>query len=75
MLYLFLFFFGNCLDVQNDTDVGAGEVMTFGREFLKQERLSPDSFVQMALQLAFLRDQGHITAVYESATTKYSPIC
>lgn len=60
----------NVEKIINDTDVGAGEVMTFGREFLKQERLSPDSFVQMALQLAFLRDQGHITAVYESATTK-----
>ena len=33
-------------------------------------RLSPDSFMQLVLQLAFYRDQGRVPSTYESATTR-----
>ena len=32
--------------------------------------MSPDAYVQQALQLAYFRDQGYVTATYESASTR-----
>lgn len=42
----------------------------FGKKFLKAHRCQPDSFMQVALQLAYYRDQGTFTATYESATMR-----
>lgn len=42
----------------------------FGKDFVKSQRLSPDSFIQMAIQLAFYRIHGQIAATYESASTR-----
>ncbi|XP_005182585.2 carnitine O-acetyltransferase-like [Musca domestica] len=39
----------------------------YGKEFLKQQKLSPDSFIQMALQYAFYKHHKCIAAQYESA--------
>lgn len=33
-------------------------------------KVSPDSFIQQALQLAWYKDQGYVTATYESASTR-----
>jgi len=42
----------------------------FGKKFIKSHKIAPDSFVQLALQLAYFRDQKTFTATYESATTR-----
>lgn len=43
----------------------------YGSRYIKEVAASsPDAFVQMALQLAWYRSQGHVTAVYESASTR-----
>lgn len=33
-------------------------------------KVSPDAFIQMALQLAYWRDQGQFSATYETASTR-----
>ncbi|KAF0873884.1 carnitine O-palmitoyltransferase 2, mitochondrial [Crocuta crocuta] len=40
-----------------------------GKEFLKKQKLSPDSVVQLAFQMAFLRQYGQTVATYESCST------
>ena len=43
---------------------------TYGKEFVKACGVSPDSYLQLALQLAFFRDRGHFGLTYESAMTR-----
>jgi len=43
---------------------------TFGKGFIKSCRVSPDAFIQLALQLAFHRDQGRFGLTYESSMTR-----
>ena len=58
----------------------------YGKGFVKSQKLSPDSFIQIAIQLTFYkyinshtnlicimhcyRMYGHLTATYESASTR-----
>jgi carnitine O-acetyltransferase len=47
-------------------------VEDFGANRVKQLKMSPDAFVQLAYQLAHKRTRGHVGATYESiATRKY----
>lgn len=40
-----------------------------GKEFLKGQKVSPDSVAQLAFQMAFLRQYGQTVATYESCST------
>lgn len=43
----------------------------YGVNWIKQvAKLSPDAYIQMALQMAWIKDQGRPTAVYETASTR-----
>ena len=42
----------------------------FGKDFIKSVKISPDSFVQMALQLAYFRDQNKFSLTYEATMTR-----
>ena len=42
----------------------------YGKNLIKQFKLSPDSYVQMLMQLAYYKMNGRIRPVYESATTR-----
>ncbi|XP_068084190.1 peroxisomal carnitine O-octanoyltransferase isoform X2 [Anabrus simplex] len=42
----------------------------YGKDFIQQHKLHPDSFVQMALQLAYYRVHGKPAPTYETATTR-----
>eukprot|EP01094_Clydonella_sp_ATCC50884_P029175 TRINITY_DN9049_c0_g1_i1.p1 TRINITY_DN9049_c0_g1~~TRINITY_DN9049_c0_g1_i1.p1 ORF type:complete len:624 (+),score=199.99 TRINITY_DN9049_c0_g1_i1:274-2145(+) len=51
-----------------DTDVLLYD--TYGKEWIKEKGVSPDSFVQMAIQIAFMKVYGFTASTYESANTK-----
>lgn len=42
----------------------------FGKGIMKKCRLSPDAFIQMALQLAYYRDAGKFSLTYEASMTR-----
>lgn len=42
----------------------------FGKGVMKKCRLSPDAFIQMALQLAYYRDAGKFSLTYEASMTR-----
>ncbi|XP_038230356.1 carnitine O-acetyltransferase isoform X2 [Dermochelys coriacea] len=53
-----------------DLDIKVMVFHHFGKNFPKLERISPDAFIQMALQLAYYRMYGQICATYESASLR-----
>ena len=42
----------------------------WGKDRIKACKLSPDGFIQMAMQLAYYRDQGSLCLTYEASTTR-----
>lgn len=42
----------------------------YGKGFMKECRLSPDAYLQMALQLAYYRDAGRFSLTYEASMTR-----
>ncbi|XP_030631550.1 choline O-acetyltransferase b [Chanos chanos] len=42
----------------------------YGKEFIKKAKMSPDAYIQVALQLAFYRCNGRLVSTYESASTR-----
>ncbi|KDQ14502.1 hypothetical protein BOTBODRAFT_109970 [Botryobasidium botryosum FD-172 SS1] len=54
-----------------DSDVGLLWFGEYGAEWIKKHgKMSPDAYIQMALQLAWYKSQGHFTATYETASTR-----
>nr|XP_058927954.1 carnitine O-acetyltransferase isoform X2 [Kogia breviceps] len=53
-----------------DLDITMSVFHHFGKDFPKSEKLSPDSFIQMALQLAYYRIYGQACSTYESASLR-----
>lgn len=59
--------------LQQDIDRHTVNVLAFqayGKDLIKQWKVSPDAFVQMAMQLAYYRTFGQVGATYESAATR-----
>lgn len=57
-------------ELARDVDVIDHRFEEYGKDFVKSCRMSPDSFIQIAFQLAFFRLHGHSPATYESASTR-----
>ncbi|KAL8213155.1 UNVERIFIED_CONTAM: hypothetical protein K2H54_061037, partial [Gekko kuhli] len=53
-----------------DLDISCFTYQGFGKEFLKRLGLSPDSVLQVALQLAYYRAHGELCATAESASLR-----
>ena len=54
----------------NDVDLHILVFSDFGKGLIKDCRLSPDAFIQMALQLAYFRDIGQHHLTYEASMTR-----
>ncbi|KAI4459911.1 carnitine o-acyltransferase [Holotrichia oblita] len=42
----------------------------YGKDFIKSCKVSPDAYIQLALQLTYYKLHGKLTATYESASTR-----
>uniref|UniRef100_A0A1L8DYB6 carnitine O-palmitoyltransferase n=1 Tax=Nyssomyia neivai TaxID=330878 RepID=A0A1L8DYB6_9DIPT len=56
--------------VLNDLDLKVLMHTAYGKGFMKTCRVSPDAFIQMALQLAYFRDAGRFSLTYEASMTR-----
>lgn len=54
----------------NDVDLRIFVHDRYGKGLMKKCRLSPDAFLQMALQLAYYRDAGKFSLTYEASMTR-----
>lgn len=53
-----------------DLDFQVFRYANYGKNFMKSCKVSPDVYIQLALQLAYYRLYGKLTATYESASTR-----
>nr|CAH8819306.1 unnamed protein product [Trichobilharzia regenti] len=56
--------------IADDLDLYILRYNKFGREFPKTVNMSPDSFIQLALQLAHFKLHNYLVPTYESASTR-----
>lgn len=56
--------------LSNNLELNVFKFDKFGKEFAKSQKLSPDSFIQIAMQYAFYRYHKVPAAHYESAATR-----
>jgi len=54
----------------DDLEMSCFNFEGFGKKFIKSQKISPDSFIQMAIQLAFYRIHGEPGAHYESGSVR-----
>ncbi|NWR11701.1 CLAT acetyltransferase, partial [Paradoxornis webbianus] len=51
-------------------DFIAYKFVHYGKEFIKKQKISPDAYIQVALQLAFYRCHSRLVPTYESASLR-----
>lgn len=62
---------GSDIDAQiSNLNLTVNNFQDFGKDFIKSQKLSPDSFIQMAFQLAYYQLHGHAPATYESGSLR-----
>ncbi|XP_056597325.1 carnitine O-acetyltransferase b [Triplophysa dalaica] len=54
----------------NDLDIKCFNFQRFGKEFIKQLKLSPNSFIQVAIQLAYYRVHSEVCAACDIASLR-----
>lgn len=57
-------------NILSDVDLRVFMQDSYGKGFMKKCRVSPDAFIQMALQLAYYRDAGKFCLTYEASMTR-----
>ncbi|XP_048089837.1 choline O-acetyltransferase-like [Alosa alosa] len=51
-------------------DMDVHTFKSYGKEFIKKQRMSPDAYIQVALQLAFYKCNARAVPTYESASIR-----
>ncbi|KAF3708200.1 Choline O-acetyltransferase [Channa argus] len=51
-------------------DINVHKFCAYGKEFIKKQKMSPDAYIQVALQLAYYRCHGRPVSTYESASIR-----
>ncbi|XP_053986791.1 carnitine O-palmitoyltransferase 1, liver isoform isoform X1 [Hylaeus volcanicus] len=54
----------------NDVELRIYEHNAYGKGFVKKNSMSPDAYIQMALQLAYYRDSNKFNLTYEASMTR-----
>nr|DBA15443.1 TPA: hypothetical protein GDO54_004653 [Pyxicephalus adspersus] len=54
----------------NNLDFTVYRFKKYGKEFIKKQRMSPDAYIQVSLQLAFYRCHRKLVPTYESASIR-----
>lgn len=54
----------------DDLDLIVVDHNTYGKGEIKKSKISPDAFVQAAIQMAFYKDQGRFVQTYEASMTR-----
>lgn len=62
--------FKTAQNLLNDVDLRILMYTGYGKGFMKTCRISPDAYIQMALQLAYYRDTGRFCLTYEASMTR-----
>lgn len=60
----------NAVKILSDVDLSIVMFDDYGKGFIKKVRVSPDAYIQMALQLAYYRDVKHLSLTYEASMTR-----
>ncbi|KAH0623451.1 hypothetical protein JD844_006212, partial [Phrynosoma platyrhinos] len=63
----------SCMDLMRmvkNLDFMVYKFENYGKEFIKKQKMSPDAYIQVALQLAFYRLHGRLVPTYESASIR-----
>ena len=55
----------------SDVDLDVSSFNEYGKGLIKKMQMSPDSVIQMAMQLAFWRDQKKFGLTYEASMTRF----
>lgn len=62
--------FGHVRELISDIDLQVSSYKKYGKGFMKKCNVSPDAFIQMAMQLAYFKDSGTFHATYEASMTR-----
>lgn len=54
----------------NDVELRIYMHNAYGKGLMKTSSISPDAYIQMALQLAYYRDAGKFSLTYEASMTR-----
>nr|XP_022311882.1 carnitine O-palmitoyltransferase 1, liver isoform-like [Crassostrea virginica] len=59
-----------CQTNADDLDLCVKEMSIYGKGFMKSCKVSPDAFIQMALQVTYFKNAGKFALTYESSMTR-----